>query len=504
MNKITKIFFLSLLIYKLQTFYALAQLVPDFRVNDDTTNRSQYNGRIGFDSLGQFTIVWEDYRNNNGNIYCQRFNSNATYFGTNFKINVNPDSSSLPGISVTRNGNFGVCWLEINSHIPNSSKMKFRLFKKDATPLTGEILLNDSSGNFGGIPSVCVNSRNEFTITWNQKGVLYQRIDSIGNKIGKNVLVNDNTVFARQGNPAITVRKDGSFIITWSDTRPPSGGDADDIYFQMFDRFGNRISVNQKVNDDISTFNLQHSPKISSDSIGKFVIGWSDDRLNISHSEVFAQLYEGNGIKNGINFRVTQSSTNFGKGICNVFKKPNGDLLIGWSEFRPNIPKPYFQKYSNTGNIIGSNYLVTNEIPSSEKYYSDFLIFEDKIISVWDDTRNDPFDIYCNIRSFSNPDTTVNIIQSSSSIPVNFTLYQNYPNPFNPSTTITFKIKQKNNYSLNLFNYLGQKVRKLFNKNFIPGTYQFNFEAADLSSGIYYYILSSTKERFVKSFVLLK
>jgi len=365
MNKITKIFFLSLLLYTLQTLYALAQLVPDFRVNDDTTNRSQYNGRIGFDSLGQFTIVWEDYRNNKGNIYCQRFNSNGTFSGINFRINVNPDSSSLPGISVTRNGNFGVCWLEINSHISNSSKMKCRLYKYDSSPITGEILLNDSTGNFHTLPSIEVNRSNEYIIAWNQKGILYQMIDSVGNKIGNNILVNDNTVFAGQGDPAVNVRKDGNFIITWSDTRPPSSGNSDDIYFQMFDSMGNPIGLNQKVNDDISTANQQRYPKISSDTTNKFIIAWHDNRESFNSTQFYGQNYLSTGVKDGINFRLYSSSNKIG--ALQLVKKEDGKYLVGWDEDIGSTSTLYFQRYDSSNIKIGLKKIVSTQSLSTSK-----------------------------------------------------------------------------------------------------------------------------------------
>lgn len=501
MNKITKIFFLSLLLYTLQTLFALssfAQLVPDFRVNDDTTNYSQYKAKVGTDNKGNFVIVWYDQRSGNLRLRGQIFDSNANRIGKSFQIN-NDIYTTNPSLSVRGDGSFAVSW--------NVISLKFRIFNNLGYPITDEIILEDTVAGF--VNALGCDTSGNFIVIFNQdsstiNNLYYQKLNQYGKKVGSKIKVSDVTTLSTYQGIAINVRKDGSFIITWNDKRPPAGSDADDIYFQMFDQFGNRIGVNQKVNDDPSTFNLQHDPEISSDSTGKFVIGWSDDRLNNSHSEVYAQLYESNGTKNGLNFRVTQSSTSFGKGICNVFKIPSGDFLIGWSEFRPNIPKPYFQKYSNTGITIGSNFLVTNEIPSSEKYYSDFLIYKDKIISVWDDTRNGSFDVYCNIRSFSNPDTTVNIIQISSLVPENFSLDQNYPNPFNSTTLLSFDIKQSDIYKFEIFNNLGQSLNEIFHKNFNPGIYQINLEASGLSSGIYYYILSSPMERFVKSFVLLK
>ena len=98
----------------------------------------------------------------------------------------------------------------------------------------------------------------------------------------------------------------------------------------------------------------------------------------------------------------------------------------------------------------------------------------------------------------------IGIQNISTTVPKSYSLEQNYPNPFNPTTLISFDIKQSDIYKFEIFNNLGQNVKEIFHKSFNPGTYQINFEAAKLSSGIYYYILSSQKERFVKSFVLLK
>ncbi len=499
-----KIFFYSFLLFTFNIHIVYSQLVSDFRVNDDSTNRTQYAAKIGVDSLGNFTVVWQDQRNNRPNVYCQRFDPGGHFRGNNFRINSIPDSSGRPSIAVTISGTISICWLEINNTIPNSSKIKFRIFSNEGIPTTAEILLNDTVGNFTGSPSIGVNNNCEFIIAWNQNGVLYQKVDSNGNKIGNNIKVNDNIVLAGQGDPAITVRTDGSYIITWHDTRPPAGVDSDDIYFQMFDKFGNRIGANQKVNDDVSNFNLQLSPKISSDISGRFVIAWYDDRLNNSHSEIYGQNYLNDGSKFGINYRVSESSTNYDKGICNIFKKENGEFLIGWTESRPFISSPYFQRYDSSGIKIGNNFLVSNQLTTIDKIYSDLIIHYNKIISVWNDERNDPFDIYCNIRSFTNPDTTVNIIQTSSSIPENFLMHQNYPNPFNSSTIIEFEIKQNDNYKLEIANSLGQVVQILFQRNFYYGTYQFNLDATNLSSGMYYSILSSKKERIVKSFVIIK
>ncbi|PKL89317.1 MAG: hypothetical protein CVV23_05615 [Ignavibacteriae bacterium HGW-Ignavibacteriae-2] len=88
-----------------------------------------------------------------------------------------------------------------------------------------------------------------------------------------------------------------------------------------------------------------------------------------------------------------------------------------------------------------------------------------------------------------------------------FYLYQNYPNPFNPSTTIRFELKESQNVILNIFNPLGQLVETLTDRYLSAGSHEFIFNAAEhkgLSSGVYYYQLTTESYSQTKGMVLVK
>lgn len=74
-------------------------------------------------------------------------------------------------------------------------------------------------------------------------------------------------------------------------------------------------------------------------------------------------------------------------------------------------------------------------------------------------------------------------------IPDRFMLSQNYPNPFNPSTTFEYGLHQAGHVAIDVFNLLGQKVTTLIDATRPAGTYRVNWEAEDLSSGVYLYQL---------------
>ena len=89
------------------------------------------------------------------------------------------------------------------------------------------------------------------------------------------------------------------------------------------------------------------------------------------------------------------------------------------------------------------------------------------------------------------PGPLTSVIRTNSAQPAKFSLEQNYPNPFNPMTTIQFQIANPAKVSLIVYNVLGQKVATLVDGAKQAGTYQAQFDASRLSSGVYFYRLAA-------------
>jgi hypothetical protein len=83
-------------------------------------------------------------------------------------------------------------------------------------------------------------------------------------------------------------------------------------------------------------------------------------------------------------------------------------------------------------------------------------------------------------------------------------LHQNYPNPFNPTTKIQFDIPIQTIVKIALFDILGQEIKVLVNEMKNPGSYNINFDASDLPSGIYFYSLQYESKAITKKMILLK
>lgn len=89
-------------------------------------------------------------------------------------------------------------------------------------------------------------------------------------------------------------------------------------------------------------------------------------------------------------------------------------------------------------------------------------------------------------------------------IPYQYKLFQNYPNPFNPITTINFSIPKSSFVSLKIYDVLGREVTDLVDEIKSAGNYEVTFNANELSSGIYYYILKAGNFMETKKMTLVK
>ena len=90
-------------------------------------------------------------------------------------------------------------------------------------------------------------------------------------------------------------------------------------------------------------------------------------------------------------------------------------------------------------------------------------------------------------------------------IPINYSVSQNFPNPFNPSTIIKYQLPQNSLVSLKVYNSLGQEAATLVNGMVNAGSHEVQFNASNLSSGVYYYVIK-TGNNFVqtKKMILVK
>ncbi len=99
---------------------------------------------------------------------------------------------------------------------------------------------------------------------------------------------------------------------------------------------------------------------------------------------------------------------------------------------------------------------------------------------------------------------TVGISSTSSAIPNKYILYTNYPNPFNPITNITFDIPKSSFVLLKIYDVSGKELISLVNENLKAGSYNYQWDASNFTSGVYFYRIETNEFVQTKRMVLIK
>lgn len=171
------------------------------------------------------------------------------------------------------------------------------------------------------------------------------------------------------------------------------------------------------------------------------------------------------------------------------------DLFIGRQD-------GYISFYRNDGsssvpvfNLVTNNYKNINVHSNSCPQFADI------------DNDTDPDLFIGNIKGglyYFRNDDVIGINNISENIPADFKLYQNYPNPFNPSTKIKFDLKTSADVKLTVYDITGKAMEVLINSRLAPGTYEYNWNAENSASGIYFYRIESENFSASKSMLFIK
>jgi len=108
------------------------------------------------------------------------------------------------------------------------------------------------------------------------------------------------------------------------------------------------------------------------------------------------------------------------------------------------------------------------------------------------------------VKSFYDPVPLPVEKKAEIQVPNEYAILQNYPNPFNPSTTIEYDLPKAATVRIEVYNLAGQKVGTLLNKRVAAGRHEVEFNAQNLSSGVYFYRIQTGEFQDVKKMILLK
>ncbi len=176
---------------------------------------------------------------------------------------------------------------------------------------------------------------------------------------------------------------------------------------------------------------------------------------------------------------------------------PNRNLTFpaGHSLYRPGMPWPIpaswpagnYEMIWNVGNLSTSTVWATDSFPFEKSATDDGSGY-----ALWE-IEGDPLD-----QLFENADT------GEESIVSDFALLGVYPNPFNPTATLRYGIPEAGFVSLKIFDLLGREVATLTDGYRDTGSHLVSWDASDMASGIYLYVLRAGGNTLGGKMVLMK
>lgn len=275
-------------------------------------------------------------------------------------------------------------------------------------------------------------------------------LDTISVIVGRgNVLVSDNSEngTGRWTKSGSQTQWDTTFVGYWSEGHSFS----DSRYGNSKDNTNNYFSLNDTINLTGAV-----NPRL------EFMAKWATE-TNFDYTRI-------------------QVSTNFGSTWTNlagrftstVGGQPSYHGVQSWIYERINL-NPYIGQRIK----LRFNYVSDNGLPGDGFYFDNF-------------------------RVVNYTDGPVGITQNGNEVPLRFGLYQNFPNPFNPVTKIKFDLARSVFVQISVYDVAGREVSTPLSQNMNAGSYEMEFDASRLPSGVYFYRIETAEFTSIRKMVLVK
>jgi hypothetical protein len=391
-----------------------------------------------------------------------------------------------------------------------------------------------------------MNKNGSFVVTWSDNrprgsyfdsydfNVFAQSFDSFGNLLGKNIIVNNDTLGA-QLDPDVAIRDDANFIIVWEDV-----SDQKSTYLQAFDPQGNPIGSNQKLNltgehpriaflkngnyvvlvgntaqvfswpfNKVGdSFNIpdgfEREVKIDQDN--NIILAYVAEQMvfdRITDPDVFIQKLDMTGKILREKIRVNDDNTHYWQDYPSLSVTEN-KIFVAWSDYRNgkqygvgDCCDVYGQRFDLNLSKIGTNFKVSYERNPSVQKNPSCALTNDSLFVVWIDERSNEFyntyppipklDIWATLQDLNSPTEGKVILCDLPTAVINqLKLFQSYPNPTNMECTFVYDLPEEAHVQLKLYNILGQEVKTLISEHQNSGHYIRSFSYLELGSGVYF------------------
>jgi len=369
-------------------------LGDQLRVDDASLGEKfvQREAAVALNDSGEFIFSWTDGRNDNLDIFAQRFDADGQTLGGNFKVNDDPGDldQRYSALAINPDGGCLITW----ANTLHSGDVYGQLISELGEPVSGNFLVNDDTSGIQTNPDVGIDENDDFLITWQDNrnfGISYdiylQKILSHGAPYESNFLIIDNTWNDNQNKPRVSSFSNGNRIVTWWD------GYAD-IYAQIYDDGANPVGENFKVNGD----NRAGPEDVAAGADNRALVVWTNIQIldNVYHYYIQGQMVSSDGTVSGSLINI--DTLDAGSGFVSVDYN-NGTYIVAWHESQPpDYGDIYAQRLDDSGIPLGPSFKVNDDIGTTVQTDPDIAINDNgDFLLVWQDNRENDSNIFAQI-----------------------------------------------------------------------------------------------------------
>ena len=347
----------------------------DFPVNTFTAG-DQHAPAIAALALDGYVVTWvsDAQDGSGGGIYAQRYDSNGTPLGGEFRINtVVDDHQTAQSVIGLSDGGFVVAWASYGEDGGALGVIGQR-FDADGQRLGNSFVINSFTDNSQDLPALAALSNGGFVAVWASYrqgdsmtwSLRSQMFDANGVAVGAEWAVEPDGVNP-QTTPVVAGLEDGRFVVVWSESG--SDGPSDGVRARVFEASG--VAAGDAFQVNTETSGNQNAPSVAALSDGGFIIAWqSSDAQDGSMYGVFAQRYSADATSVGPEFQV--NTTIFGsQGTPAVGSMPDGGFVIAWNSDNgttTDFDVIQAQRYDRNGDRVGTEVQIHDDLRADQSH----------------------------------------------------------------------------------------------------------------------------------------
>jgi hypothetical protein len=474
-------------------FKSLAQWQSDVRLTNDPASSviSAYNKWCVASSSSGVHVVWRDNRTGYWQIYYKTSSDGGVNWGPDIRLTDDILADYEPSISVSGDV-IHVVWYD------ETSEVYYKRSPNSGLSWESEIKLSDTTQVWGAAWHPTISSTGNLVIAvWQENldgnwDVYYKRSTD-----GGSTWLPTGRIITPNSSETASVSISGTnVLITWMEGLPVVG-------YEIFSTVSNDEGINWGTVTPISSDSVWSgypSPAIAGDLLH---ITWQQQ----SSSSGMFEIYYRRSTDGGNSWESARQLNSDSSSAANPSIVASGNLVnIVWSDYRDANNEIYGRRSLDGGVSWEEDIRLTNDINYSVN--PSISLSGSALHIVWNDGRDGNPEIYYKKNSSGG---TVSVENNNSELPNNFSLTQNYPNPFNPNTKIKYTIPnvtlsgvEGSRVQLIVYDVLGNEVANLVDEYRQAGSYEVDFNAGDLSSGVYFYKLHTGNFVAIKKMTLLK